>query len=324
MTPKARDLQEPGQHDMIQALRDALRQDNSEELNPRMREALKGFRENLQFHPYVRWIEKRATIARTAGSQLFAFTRVRVVAGLVAIAGISIAGVLLITARPPDLFAAVLEAMAEVKTAHIVTTKGDTDLEAWFSREHGVRSESANYIEILTWEAGWVYDRRAHKVTVRGAHPDAINECFMSLSGASWLARDDGRRVQVSDVVLGGAPAKRIDIEYSGFDRQYSRHAKTIWIDPATMRVTIMEIRSLNDERRIVVDRFHIDYDMPVDPALFTFEPPEGATVVDPRTDSKPAETAENTPIEKSGDVTEVAVDYVRERKKETAAQNGD
>ncbi len=218
-------------------------------------------------------------------------------------------GVLLPIRRPPNLFAAVLEAMAEVKTAHIVTTKGDTDFEVWFSREHGVRSESANYIEILTWEAGWVYDRRAHKVTVRGALPDAVNECFMSLSGTYWLTRDDGRRVQVSDVVLRGAPAKRIDIELSM--RQHSPPSSTAWIDPATMRVMIIEMRDSDHEGRIVVDRFRIDYDMPVDPALFTFEPPEGATVVDTRTDSKHTETADNIPIEKNADFAQKLIDAV-------------
>ncbi len=220
-------------------------------------------------------------------------------------------GVLLPTRRPPNLFAAVLEAMAEVKTAHIVTTKGDTDLEVWFSREHGVRSETANYIEILTWEAGWVYDRRAHKVFVRGAHPDAINELFMSLSGASWLARDDGRQVQVSDVVLRGAPAKRVDIGYRVFETQHPLHSRTVWIDCVTMRVVTMENRSWGDDRRIVVDRFRIDYDMPIEPALFTFEPPEGATVVHTRADSKHTETADNAPIEKSAYFARKLIDAV-------------
>ncbi len=291
MAPKARDLQEPGQHDMIEALRDALRQDNSEELNPRMREALKGFRENLQFHPYVRWLEKRATMARTAGSQLFASTRVRVVAGLLAIAGISIAGVLLITARPPNVFAAVLEAMEQVKTAHIVSSRGET----WFSRDHGIHhehdiTEQLRQIQVSTPEATWTCV--GNKVVISDSNPDAVNELLMVLSGATWLD-DDGtaslfslppNRRQLSDVLLDGAPAKRVDIDIEGVG-----WSGTLWIDTNTLRVLAWEEEYLDGER-VAEDRHRIEYDMPLDPALFTFEIPKGATIEDRRGAAEPQE----------------------------------
>ncbi len=280
MTPKARDLQGPGQHDMIEALRHALRQDNSEELNPRMQEALKGFRENLQFHPYVRWLEKRATIARTAGSPLFAFTRVRVVAGLVAIAGISIAGVLLITARPPNIFAAVLDAMEQVRTAHIVRTH----VEIWFSREHGIRSEYGTIVCISTPQAIWEYDTRANKLIILYPDPEKTSKLLQELSGTQWLEtlrNHPSLPYHVSDVVLDGRPMKRIDAE----DKE-TRIVGTAWIDAETMRVIAIEQSYIQEDgSRTAPVREEVEYDIPIDAALFTLEPPADATVVDCRID---------------------------------------
>ena len=97
MTPKARDLQEPGQHDMIEALRDALRRDNSEELNPRMRDALKGFREGLHAHPYVRSLEKHAASDRSLRRRPFAPARLALAA-----AGVAAIVVIAVVLLPTD------------------------------------------------------------------------------------------------------------------------------------------------------------------------------------------------------------------------------
>ena len=304
MTPKARDLQEPGQHDMIEALRDALRQYNSEEFNPRMREALKDFRENLQFHPYVRRLEKRRTMARTAGWRLFAFTRVRVVAGLVAIAGISIASVLLITARPPNLFAAVLEAMAEVKTAHMVTTHG-YDLEMWLSADHGVRIEDPQRIQVLAHEATWVYHIGENKVIISEPQPDVLVKALRGLSGTEVLeelSRDSSRyQYRVSDVILDGVAAKRIDVNTEEVMMR-------LWVDSESMRVIATEIWATQEDGSETMHvGCEVEYDVPLDMALFTFEPPADATVVDSRPDAQTPGRA----IEKNPDFARKLIDAV-------------
>lgn len=81
MTPGNRNPQEPVQEDMTTVLRDAFNEDIPEELEARMQGVLKGFREDLHSHAYIRALEKRR--ARARSRQWYSLTpgRVGTIAG---------------------------------------------------------------------------------------------------------------------------------------------------------------------------------------------------------------------------------------------------
>lgn len=204
-------------------------------------------------------------------------------AGIVIVA--VLAGALLTLPRSPDLFAAVLEAMAEVKTMHI-TSIGDIDGEEWFSRDHGLRREYGGYVAVFTPEATWTYRARENKVVISEPQPDTVAQALRMLSYVELLEelnRDStATKYRVSDAVLDGAAVKRIDFELDEAERK-----GTIWIDADTMRTVLVELWRVADGQRTLETRGRCEYDVHVDPALFIFQSPAGATIVDCRIDSE-------------------------------------
>ncbi len=185
--------------------------------------------------------------------------------------------------RTPNVLVAVLNAMARVRTAHIVSAHG----EIWFSRDHGLRREYGRTVRVSTSEALWEYDTDTNKVTIADPEPDPGKELLEELSGSRWLdALREGAsslRFRVSETVLDGTPVKRIDAKDSE-----ARVIGTIWIDASTMRVIAIDEWDLQeDASRTTYVRSEVEYDMPLDAALFTFEPPADATIVDCRIDSE-------------------------------------
>ena len=283
MTPKARDLQEPGQHDMIEALRDALHQDNSEELNPRMRDALKSFRERLHAHPYVRSLEKHRSSTRSLRRRPFAPARLALAAaGVAAIVAIGI--VLTMTPRV-DIIAQAIAATADIKTAHGVRTDqlGTYD-ESWYSREHGLRAEGPNGIHVYTSEGMWDYWRGDNNVVIQEANAEILQKHQLFYQGVTLLQAlsEEKTPYQQSDDTLDGMPMTRIDFEVLVDEK---KGALTIWIDKSTGFVAAVDEGGSRHNAR---QRY--EYNMPLDPALFTFEIPEGATVEDLRGTTEPQE----------------------------------
>lgn len=196
-------------------------------------------------------------------------------------------GVLLTTPRSPDVLAAVLGAMENVRTMHIVGTRE----EAWVSREHGMRFEHGRHVELYTPEATWGYDGETNKVVIDDPERfDVVEHVLREYSGTHWLGprRHDPRyQLRVFDVFADGMSLKRIDIQRP--QRQEERHARpsgaTLWIDNDTMRVVLAVYWGLNEEGRIVIEAHRIECDVTIDPALFTLQVPPGATVIDYRRD---------------------------------------
>ena len=300
MTPKARDLQERGQHDLIEALRDAFRRDNSEELNPRMREALKGFREGLHAHPYVRSLEKHGVSTRSLRRRSFAPVRLALAAGaVVAVAAIGI--VLTMTPRV-DVLAQAIAAMADVETAHMILTfEADVhpydvgDSHMWYSRRHGYRSENLGgihrryTISVYTSEGTWLYSPEDHKVVIKEPDTETLQapDRHRLFFGAPFFKLLSEKKIpyQQSDGTLDGVPMTRFDFEMLVNGKKTTN---TVWIDKTTGLLvaivdTDVETGHINGELRC-------EYNMPLDPALFTFEIPEGATVEDRRGAAEPQE----------------------------------
>ena len=300
MTPKARDLQEPAQHDMIEALRDALRQDNSEELNPRMRDALKGFRKDLHAHPYVRSLEKHRASTRSLGRRRFVSARLALAAGaVVAVAAIGI--VLTMTPRV-DVLAQAIAALADVETAHMILTfESDVhpydvgDSHMWYSRRHGYRSEDLggflrrHTISVYTSEGTWVYSPEDRKVVIKEPDTETLqapDQHRLFFGGPFFkLLREQRIPYQQSDGTLDGVPMTRFDFEMPGNEK---KTANTVWIDKTTG--LLAAIVDTDVETGQINGGLRCEYNMPLDPALFTFEIPEGATVEDRRGAAKPQE----------------------------------
>ncbi len=205
------------------------------------------------------------------------------VAATGAVLVVVLVGALLTMPRSPDLIAAVLDAMERVSTVHTTATDGET----WFSREHGMRSEYGGIIRVSTPEATWEYDTRKNKLTISDPDPEKTNALLQELSGTQWLEilRNNPSRLRyrVDRVLLDGMPAMRIDAK-----DEMQEVVGSIWIDTPTMRVVAIESWDLQpDGSRSLLRRNKIEYDIPIDVELFTFEPPEDATVVDCRLDSE-------------------------------------
>ena len=196
-------------------------------------------------------------------------------------------GVLLPTRRPPNLFAAVLDAMAEVKTAHYVVTNG---IEVWISvDDHGVRSEGPWSIQVANAETSWLYVKRENKVIIAPASPETVTDHLRRLSGIHQLEqlreRPELFQYHVSNTRFDGRAAKRIDVERH--TEMFGIQRSTFWIDADTSRL----LAGKHPRQTVGADgsavgeevEFRVEYDVPVDPALFTFEPPADATIVDRR-----------------------------------------
>ncbi len=235
-------------------------------------------------------------------------TRVAVVARpkLLVAATVALVGVVcIVVLRGPSsrtsAFADTLKAMAEVKTAHMFGILHGMDVDAWLSVEHGIRIEYPGRLLIVTPKSTWDYDDQANQVTITDAEPEAVSRALAELSGTRWLAKASGEADHtVSEATLGGRPAKRIDIELGPDEPGMA----TLWIDAETLRVVRMEVsRVSEDGTDLPEDALDIEYDIAVDPALFEFETPAGAKVVDARIGSlqeiidEAMEAAETTPI---------------------------
>ncbi len=244
-----------------------------------------------------------ARFARPSGLRRL-FTMKPLVAGAAVLLVAALIGVLLTIPRSPDVIAAVLEAMAEVKTAHIVTTHG-YDLEMWLSADYGVRIEDPQRIQVLTPEATWVYHIGENRVIISEPQPDVLVKALRGLSGTEVLeelSRDSSRyQYRVSDVILDGAAAKRIDVNTEEVMMR-------LWVDSESMRVIATEIwATQEDESETMHVGCEVEYDVPLDMALFTFEPPADATVVDSRPDAQTPGRA----IEKNPDFARKLIDAV-------------
>ncbi len=221
---------------------------------------------------------RRARVWQAACLPLRLLGRRPALAGAAAVLGVCVA-IALVNTGSPDLLARVLEAMAEVKTAHVESTSG----EQWLSVDSGVRTEGNYGTSVCTSVATWLYDRDAHTVTILHPRPsDQVNALLAALSGKKWIdgCRKEHLPHRISDVVLDGTPAKRLDVE----DEDMAAGA-TVWIDSDSLR--ILRMRQWREEkgRRVIESEARIEYDIALDPALFTFEPPAGARVVEWRFD---------------------------------------
>jgi outer membrane lipoprotein-sorting protein len=225
---------------------------------------------------------------------------------LLAAAAVALVGIVcVVLLRGPSsrtsAFADTLKAMAEVKTAHIFGTLHGMDADAWLSVEHGIRIEYPGRLLIVTPESTWDYDDQANQVTITDADPEAVSRALAELSGTRWLAKASAEAdYSVSEATLGGRPAKRIDIGL----RPDEPGTATLWIDAETLRIVRMEVsRVSEDGTDLPKDALDIEYDIAVDPALFEFETPAGAKVVDARIGSlqeiidEAMKAAETTPI---------------------------
>ena len=190
-------------------------------------------------------------------------------------------GILLPIRRPPNLFAAVLDAMEQVKTAHITGNAFET----WISVDHGVRTDiSAGEIRVYTPETAWVYDPERNTVTLLDPEPDKPQQELATLAGAEVLtplaAAMFPGHYTVSDTIFEGRPAKQIETARGLITVAWS----TTWIDAQTMR-TVARKWWLTDKEgnRVYVGHCRIEYDVSIDPALFAIELPAGARVIDAR-----------------------------------------
>lgn len=243
---------------------------------------------------------QRRSRAWALGSGMARATRLRLlVAGAVLLVGIVCVAVLRGPVGNTSAFADTLKAMAEVRTAHAVGTSHGEKTEAWLSVDHGYRIELPDRLRIGTLEATWDWDRHSNKVMIYDPEPDVMRRALAELSGTHWLAEvRPGDEYQTSDASLEGKAAKRIDI------RSHEGWSATLWIDADTERVARMErSRTAGDGSPVPEDRTDFEYGVTVDPALFEFEPPAEATVVDARIGSvrgildEALKAAEGTPI---------------------------
>ncbi len=206
-----------------------------------------------------------------------------IAAGLILVLGLGIVAGLF---RGQDVIAATLDAMADVKTAHIVGTSDAGRWESWYSAEHGLRTDGARYLRVATDEAQWEYDADDGTVLISAPDPDGIQGYLQRLSATRLLEtlRSDPERYEytISDTTLDGAAVKRIDAEAHVMGEMKG----TLWIDPASMRVLASEdFEQDADGAWHLISRMRAEYDVLVDPSLFVFEPPEDARVIDTRLD---------------------------------------
>ncbi len=197
-------------------------------------------------------------------------------------------GIALLSTRNQDVLAATLEAMAQVKTAHIVSTNE----EVWISVGKGVRREGLGRTLVYTNEGTWEHDADTNKVIIMEPDAYAVPEQLAWLSGTRWLEPLDewSGQYRLSQVDLHGSPAKRIDIDPDDVFWQ-SDTGRTFWIHLDSMRIVVAEVwRRDEADEHTVLHRARIEYDAPMDPALFTLEFPPGATTVDCRLDPELAE----------------------------------
>ena len=191
-------------------------------------------------------------------------------------------GILLPIRRPPNLFAAVLDAMEQVKTAHITGNAFET----WISVDHGVRTDiSDGEIRVYTPETAWVYDPERNTVTLLDPEPDKPQQELATLAGAEVLtplaADMFPGHYTVSDTIFEGRPAKQIETD---IDWATPRPWATIWIDAETMRVVARKWWLTDKEGNPVDEGYsRVEYDVSIDPALFAIELPAGARVIDAR-----------------------------------------
>ncbi len=196
-------------------------------------------------------------------------------------------GAMLIMPRSADVIAAVLDAMAQVKTAHYVGSNG---IEVWISvDDQGFRSEGPWSVQVANAETSWLYIRRENKVIIGPPSAEVIRGYLRKLSGIHVLEqlceRPSVFQYHVSDTRFHGRAARRINVERHS--EMFGIERSTFWIDADTSRL----LAGKWPRRTVGADgdaageevEFGVEYDVPVDPALFTFEPPADATVVDCR-----------------------------------------
>ncbi|MFQ5808398.1 MAG: carboxypeptidase regulatory-like domain-containing protein, partial [Armatimonadota bacterium] len=225
-------------------------------------------------------------------------------AALVAAACVVVA--LLLNARSTDVLADTLEAMAQVKTAHIETPSE----EYWVSVDHGLRIEKeyeGRTVIVCTADGTWEYRVGADMVTISDPVPDMIESALAEISGLREIMAlsDADRPHRISDAVVDGVAAKRIDVPSDD-----GTSGRSFWIDTRTKRIVKVEDWRLEDGRRVVGNYARIDYDAPLAAELFAFDPPRGAVVEDLRAQ---AETPPAASVQAPTQVTGTVVDDVGE-----------
>jgi len=260
-----------------------------------MRDALKGLREGLHAHPYVRSLEKHGASAPSLRRRRFVSARLALAAGaVVAVATIGIAIVLTMTPRV-DVLAQAIAAMAHVETAHtVMTVEADVHpydagvSQGWYSRGHGYRSENPGgshgryTISVYTSEGTWLYSPEDHKVVIKDPDTETLqapDRHGLFFGGPVLkLLREQRIPYQQSDGTLDGVPMTRFDFEMLVNGK---KTANTVWIDKTTG--LLAAIVDTDVETGQINGGLRFEYNIPLDPALFTFEIPEGATVEDRR-----------------------------------------
>lgn len=220
--------------------------------------------------------------ARTKPSAATLRAKALVTAGAVLMAALCV-GIIVTTFRGQDVLAATLEAMAGVRTVHMVITEGEDTTEVWYSADHGVREQTPEGIRISNPEGTREYYPDTKTVVISEPKPRMAD--LTSLSGSRWLdglrrsELFDSRR-QLPDALLDGAMAKRVELESTEH-----RFGLTVWSDAETMRLVQMESwRPGGHAGRAVYETTRINYDLSLDPAMFPTPPPD-ATVIDYRPD---------------------------------------
>ncbi len=211
--------------------------------------------------------------------------------GAVGLLVAALIGVLLATTRSSDFaWADVVEAMQRVEKAHITSDSG----EMWYLRGHGWRWEVAEWEHvrgrtlILTPEASWLVSE--DHATLADPNPRLIEHNVEShLTAPDWMALMEGPSTEgenrvtnwrVIDDVLDGMPVKRLD--FSG--GVVPNHEGRTWIDPDTKRLLRYETWKFEDDgSETLIIWSAVDYDSPVDPSLFAYEPPPGMRIQDSR-----------------------------------------
>ena len=196
--------------------------------------------------------------------------------------------IILATFRGQDVLAAAMAAMEGVHTEHGVTTlwlEDGTVLrhETWISAGHGIREELDGVLIIHNPEGRWTYTRSLNRVQVSDPEPRAAvrkvrapASLLEKLQGLRKL--DTRKRFRVSEEMLDGEAATRMDFSLG------ERQRMTYWFNNDSMLPMAYEVWDLDQtDRWVLTRRSRIEYDVPIDPALFKFEPPPEAKVRDLR-----------------------------------------
>jgi len=198
-------------------------------------------------------------------------------------------GVLLTVPRSSDFaWADVVEAMQRMEKAHITGSSGDM----WYLRGHGWRWEQKHVhgTRILTPEATWEVHENQNRALLADPNPALIEHNVRAhlttslgmalMEGPSTEGENRITNWRVNDDVLDGMPVKRLDI-WGG--RTPDTKGK-VWIDPDTKRILRYETWKIEEDgREILIIWWAVDYDSPVEPSLFAYEPPPGMTIQDSR-----------------------------------------